>query len=76
MPDFIVRRLGAHWVVVNNGVAFTRHLSEAGAVAAATGSAIRAAHMDGPKRVILQREDGPEEVIWDSEDHPDTRHES
>jgi hypothetical protein len=74
VSEFIVSKVGPHWVVVNNGVIFSRHANEAGAVAAATGSAAYAATVDGPKRVILERENGPREVIWNSEEHAGTRH--
>jgi hypothetical protein len=74
VSEFIVAKVGPFWSVVNNGVIFGHHPSQTAAVAAAVGTATRAALADGPKRVILEEDDGRREVIWNSEEHTDTRH--
>jgi hypothetical protein len=73
VSDFIVRRSGPLWVVFNNEVVYSRHANQVSAIIAAKGSAVRAAPVNGPKRVILEQEDGSHEVIWTSEEHTDTR---
>jgi hypothetical protein len=43
VPDFVVLKLGPQWVVVSDGVVFSRHAMKAVAAAAAVGVATRAA---------------------------------
>ncbi len=74
VAEFVLAQVGPFWAVANNGVMFSKHPSQASAVAAAVASATRAAIANGPKRVILEEADGRREVIWNSEDQPDTRH--
>ncbi len=74
MAEFVVAKVGPFWAVTNNGVMFSQHQSQGGAVAAAVGAATRASLASGPKRVILEETDGRRELIWNAEDQPDTGH--
>ncbi len=68
MRDFVVLRMGPQWVVVNDGVVFSRHGMQAVAAAAAIEVATRTPLAHGPNRVVVEHKDGRREVIWNSDE--------
>jgi hypothetical protein len=67
MSDFVVKRVGDFWAVVNNSIIFAEGRTAPEVVRRAVALATEAARRDGPTRVIYHSSDRERTVVWDSQ---------